>query len=221
MNTPNLEHLKEELQGEERELLDRLLQNGELVHEAFATVDHWGRGKLERSSQHLISQIFEYLCYVHLSRLYHCLTPGETFDVFKQIYRSTNLSKSQITRPDGLSWEDGDGTLWFNEYKTKYRNFPQNNQPDKYNDLFRFLSVGRARYMLEQAIHEKGYRGEYTPGLRLVIPKRDEGEFNPERRFEHPFQIDTCPINMKSVGTVSQAFVEDYPHYFGLGASRT
>lgn len=222
MKTPNLDNLKGELQGEELELLERLLQNEDLVHTAFVTIDKLGHGRLARSLEdyirkgqpytNFISQIFEYFCFLNLSRTSHCLTPKESFDIFRKIFSTS----PQQTCPDGLSWTD-DKTVWFNEYKTNHRRFTAVKQPGKYNSLFRYLSYSTARHIFEEALHEHGYNGVTDNlGLRLVIPQDDHAEFNLSGRFRYQFEIDNCPVTMTTVEVISNAFIRDYSPYFGL-----
>jgi len=221
MSITNLLKLKEALQGKELELLEKLLQDADLLHEAFDNVDQLGHGKLEidkRTQRRLASQIFEYFCCLHRSEMFRCLSPRQTSDIFGEIYFHTKRSESAITCPDGLSWLDGNQTLWFNEYETNHRNFAPQKKADKYAALFRFLSPGSEgspRYILVERLRERGYNGSPDAfGVYMVIPGDDK--YNFQGKFMHPFQIDNCPVTMRTVEAVSRAFVADYPSYFGI-----
>lgn len=221
MNIPNLENLKGELSGRELELMERFLLDEDLIYRAFDTVDHLRHERLKsrgsKVESHLVSQIFEYFCYLYLSGKYNCLTPWQSYDIIGKTFQT----RSAMTYPDGLSWTDGDGILWFDEYTKNHRNFKTNEKLGKYTSLFRFLSKGRSRHILDESLHEYGYDGSIDGfGLRLVIPQDDSTGINVAGRFEYKFEIDNCPIKLGTVKLASRAFVDDYPLYFNLARNQ-
>ena len=218
--TPHLNSLMAELDEEERIFVQKLLEDEHMLYKVCSSAQfHSSKRKNSDDYQpeyQLASQIFEYVACLYLRESYQCLSPIETFTLFRKIF----VLDRAPTIPDGLSW-NGDGVLWFNEYKVNHKKFKDDIKADKYRRLFSKLSYGKAPRILRAAVNEHGNRGHiHDFALRLVIPKNDSAAYDFSAKLGKPFEIRNCPVIIATIDRLAKAAISDYTQYFGLGSYR-